>query len=224
MIRMLMLATAILAMASCERRGADPVTATPVAAPQETTADTTAQRAEQAELQAHLGELDAKIARLEGRISAADPVGTGAYARGSTLRVEGNGKESVLERLRRVERELSAATATASAKDATIRTLTAQRDEAMSTGREASEKIDFLASSRESLIAAQQTLAERQERISALNAQLATAELQRLRAERRWYALAGEVLRLTPEDARDLPEMQARIREATRDVRAEARP
>ena len=223
MIRIALLGCAVLASAACTWRSTDP-SAVPSAPSAPSAEATSQQKSEQADLQAHLGELDAKIAKLEGRIAAADPVGVGAYARGSTLRVEGNGKESVLERLRRVERELAAANASAAAKDTTIETLTKQRDVALSSGREASEKVDFLASSRENLIAAQQTLAERQERIAALNAQLATAELQRLRAERRWYALAGEVLRLTPEDARDLPEIQSRIREATREVRSEGKP
>ena len=175
---------------------------------------------EQAALQARMGELDRKIAALEGRLSSTSKAtGTGAYAQGTTLRVEGDGRESVLERLRRLETELAGAQATITAKERQLAEVSRARDDALSHGREVGEQVDALSRSRNDLLAAQQTLAERQERIDVLNAQIATSELQRLRAERRWYALAREVLHLTPEDARDLPEMQSRIREATREVR-----
>jgi chromosome segregation ATPase len=175
---------------------------------------------EQAALQARMNELDRKIAALEGKAgSASKATGTGAYAHGTTLRVEGDGRESVLERLRRLEHELVGAQATIAAKERQLAEVSSARDAALDHGRDVGEKVDALTRSRNDLIAAQQTLAERQERIDVLTAQIATSELQRLRAERRWYALAREVLHLTPEDARDLPEMQSRIREATREVR-----
>ncbi len=176
-------------------------------------------------LSAKVAELDAKIARLEGRMEGRTPqiLGSGAYAKGTTLRIDGNGSESLLERLRRLEREVAAANATAAAKDQTISNLNHELGLAQSTGTQAREQADYLAHTGESLLAAQQTLGERQERIAALTAQAATSDLQRLRAERRWYALAGEILRLTPEDARDLPEIQNRIREATRDVREDVK-
>jgi chromosome segregation ATPase len=176
-------------------------------------------------LSAKVAELDSKIARLEGRIDNRMPTmtGSGAYAKGTTLRIDGNGSESLLERLRRLEREVAAANATAAAKDQTIANLNHELSIAQSTGKQAREQADYLAHTGESLLAAQQTLAERQERIAGLTAQAATSDLQRLRAERRWYALASEILRLTPEDARDLPEIQNRIREATRDVREDVK-
>ncbi len=179
--------------------------------------------AEQHRLDERVAELDAKIARLEGRLGAGEPRGTGAYAHGTTLRVQGEGRESVLERLRRLERELAAAQAEKTVKDSTITELSRRRDEALTAGRTSAERADYLDRVRGDLVTSQQTLAERQERIAALNAALATGELQRLRAERRWYGLAGEVLRLSPDDARDLPEIQSRIREATREVREEPR-
>ncbi len=175
-----------------------------------------------AEVQSKIAELDHKISTLEKRLTgsgAGTTNGTGAYAHGTTLRVESDGRESLLEKMRRLERELAAANATASAKDRTIADLNHQRDEALATGREAGERADYLTHTSTSLVAAQQTLAERQERIEALTAQLATAELQRLRAERRWYLLASDILRLSPDDARDLPGIQSRIRQATREVR-----
>lgn len=212
MIRPLSSLLVLIALAGCQPR-----TAQPPAAPGGAGEG-------QQEVAARVAELDRKIAAIEGRMAADQPAGTGAYARGTTLRVEGDGRESVLERLRRLERELAAANATAAAKERTIGDLTRQRDEARATGREAGERADYLSRTRDDLAAAQQTLAERQERIDALSAQVAVGELQRLRAERRWYALAGEVLHLTPDDARDLPEIQGRIRDATRDVREGAKP
>jgi uncharacterized coiled-coil protein SlyX len=176
-------------------------------------------------LSAKVAELDAKIARLEGRLDSRTPqiLGSGAYAKGTTLRIDGNGNESLLERLRRLEREVAAANATAAAKDQTISKLNHELGLAQNTGKQAREQADYLAHTGESLLAAQQTLGERQERIAALSAQAAASDLQRLRAERRWYALAGEILRLTPGDARDLPEIQNRIREATREVREDVK-
>ena len=180
-----------------------------------------------AKLQTMIAELDHKIAALEKKISAPlqAPLGTGAYSRGTTLRVSGDGSgESLLEKLRRLETELASASANVATKNQQIANLNQQRDQAVSSSRDASERADYLAHSSESLVAAQQTLTERQEQITSLNAQLAAGELQRLRAERRWYQLASEILRLSPEDARDLPGVQSRIRQATRDVRDESTP
>ena len=209
----------LLCLAGCESREPDepmPV----IVAPAMETAATPA--APDAKLQAMIEDLDHKIATLEKKISAPPqaPVGTGAYARGTTLRVSGDGSgESLLEKLRRLETELASASANVTTKNQQIANLNHQRDQAVATSREASERADYLAHSSESLVAAQQTLTERQEQISTLNAQLATGELQRLRAERRWYQLASEILRLSPDDARDLPGVQSRIRQATREVR-----
>lgn len=202
----LLAALACMPATGCARRP------TAVATPEATTAEDIA-------LQSRIADLDRKIGTLEQRLGSGSPSGNGAYARGTTLHVEGDGKESLLEKLRRLERELAAATATAAAKDATIANIAKQRDAAMATSREVGERADYLTHTSESLIAAQQTLSERQERIDALGAQLAAAELQRLRSERRWYQLASEILRLSPDDARDLPGIQSRIRQATREVR-----
>lgn len=226
---------ALLCLAGCESRESDesiPVVDSPPAAsqtvhaseahPDDEPVSVGAPTAPDANLQTMIAELDHKIAALEKKISAPPqaPIGTGAYSRGTTLRVSGDGSgESLLEKLRRLETELASASASVATKNQTIANLNHQRDVAVANNREASERADFLAHSSESLVAAQQTLAERQEQISTLNAQLATGELHRLRAERRWYQLASEILRLSPDDARDLPGMQSRIRQATRDVR-----
>ena len=230
--------SALVCLASCESREPEahlagkPATASHTAPVNETPPDEVKSPSEartsrgeltpaDAKLQTMIAELDHKIAALEKKISAPlqAPLGTGAYSRGTTLRVSGDGSgESLLEKLRRLETELASATTNVATKNQQIANLNQQRDQAVSTSREASERADYLAHSSESLVAAQQTLTERQEQITSLNAQLASGELQRLRAERRWYQLASEILRLSPEDARDLPGVQSRIRQATRDV------
>lgn len=219
------IAGALICLSGCENREQDqpiPVVDPLAASGSPSGVETEAPAAPDAKLQALIADLDHKIAALEKKISAPAqaPLGTGAYARGTTLRVSGDGSgESLLEKLRRLETELASATANVATKNQQIANLNQQRDQAVTTSREASERADYLAHSSESLVAAQQTLTERQEQITTLNAQLATGELQRLRAERRWYQLASEILRLSPDDARDLPGVQSRIRQATREVR-----
>lgn len=225
--RMPWLPGVLLTLAGCESR--EPIDVAPAATPAMETSgmssETAAapQTAGDAKLQAMIEELDRKIASLEKKVAnPATPQisGTGAYSRGTTLRVAGdNSGESLLEKLRRLESELTAASANVTVKNQTIAQLNQQRDAAIATSREARERADYLSHSSESLVAAQQTLSERQEQISMLNAQLAAGELQRLRAERHWYQLASEILRLSPDDARDLPGVQSRIRQATREVR-----
>jgi predicted RNase H-like nuclease (RuvC/YqgF family) len=193
------------------------------AAEAEAKANAKAQAASDAKLQLMIEQLDHKIANLEQKLASPATVsgnGSGAYARGTTLRVASdNSGESLLERLRRLEAELASASANVTTKNQTIANLNQQRDAALLSSKQARERADYLAQSSESLVTVQQTLAERQEQISALNAQLAAGELQRLRAERHWYQLASEILRLSPDDARDLPGVQSRIRQATREVR-----
>jgi chromosome segregation ATPase len=165
-------------------------------------------------------ELDDKIARIERSLGKPPALsGTGAYAQGSTVRLAGHGQETLLERVRRLEQELAAAQATITAKQIAIAQMQRERDEARTQGTEARQEADYLARTRDDLTIAQQALRERQERNDALQAQVAIADLQRLRAERSWYALASEVLRLTPDELKDLPDIQTRIRDATREVR-----
>jgi DNA repair exonuclease SbcCD ATPase subunit len=226
-----LLAALLMAQVGCESR--EPLepepSATPTASADESSAAAQAVKAAEAKaaadakLQQMIEQLDQKIANLEKKIATPTTVtsnGSGAYARGTTLRVAGdNSGESLLEKLRRLETELASASANVSAKNQTIASLNQQRDAALLSSRQARERADYLAQSSESLVTVQQTLAERQEQINTLNAQLAAGELQRLRAERHWYQLASEILRLSPDDARDLPGVQSRIRQATREVR-----
>ena len=171
----------------------------------------------------HLKDLDAKIAKLEDQASRPVRQGSGAYAQWTSLRVEGGGREPVLDRLRRLEQDLVVAKATITAKEAQVRDLQIARADAESSGKLLAEKADYLGHTRDSLQAAQQTLAERQEKLDQVAAQLAASELQRLRSERDFYRLAGEVLRMTQDQTSELPDIQNRIRQQTRDLQTPAK-
>ncbi|MFM2091883.1 MAG: hypothetical protein RLZZ127_2372 [Planctomycetota bacterium] len=171
--------------------------------------------------------LQDRIAALEQRIQAMESArggaaaGTGAYARGSSLRIDGAG-ESVLERLRRMEQELAEARAVIGGRE---RELAAAREQARSLaseGSEAAERAAGLEHVRTSLVTAQQVLAERQTAIEALQAQLAASELARLKAERSHLTLAAAVLRLQPQPAA-VNDLQEQVRAETRSVGVESK-
>ena len=166
-----------------------------------------------APVESRLAALDAKIAGLEQQLAATPGSGSGkgALAHGSSLRV-GGGEETVLERLRRFEQERNAALAQGKTQSERNASLTAELAEARNAGRTLAERADYLARTEESLVAAQQTLSERTAEREAMQARLATSELQRLRGEREYYLLAAAVLKLRPEQLGTLPEIQERIR------------
>lgn len=182
-------------------------------APAGRTARPELQAGEQNAIQAQIDALDEKIGRIEKGLGR----GSGALRQGSTLRIESGG-ETVLERLRRLERELGAANAALAARDARQRELDATLAEMRQANRSAEERADYLARNQESLVTAQQALGERQEQIGRLQAQLAVSELQRLKAEREWYLLAGALLRISPDRTTELPELQERVREQTKEL------
>jgi len=167
-----------------------------------------------------LAELNRKIEALEQQVAAPHRKSTGAMAGGPRLRIEGSSQEALLDRLRRLEKELAVANATITAKEARIHNLEVARADLTATSTDLTRKNDYLAHTESSLVTAQQALAERQEKISQLEAQLNASELARLRAEREHYLLAAEVLRMTPEQAAVLPEIQARIRDQARALQA----
>ncbi len=167
-----------------------------------------------------LAELNRKIEALEQQIAAPHRKSTGAMAGGPRLRIEGSSQEALLDRLRRLEKELAVANATITAKEARIHNLEVTRADLTATSTDLTRKNDYLAHTEASLVTAQQALAERQEKISQLDAQLNASELARLRAEREHYLLAAEILRMTPEQSAALPEIQARIRDQARTLQA----
>jgi len=197
-----MLGAVLLILAGCQERAAPspaPAVTTSVEAP--------------TPVEARLAALDAKIAGLEKQLSTkpGSAGGKGGLAQGSSLRI-GGGDETVLERLRRFEQERNAAQAQNQALAARAAALTGELAEARGEGRTLAERADYLARTEESLVAAQQTLSERSAERDAIQARLATSELQRLRGEREYSLLAAAVLKLSPERLGSLPEIQDRIR------------
>jgi predicted exporter len=169
---------------------------------------------DQAEIQGHLDELAGKIAALEGRLGQ----GRGALRGGSSFMVDGLGNETVLEHIRRLERELAQAKGAIAGKDTVISGLRHDLATATTRGEGLAEKADSLSHVQDSLVVAQQELAERQAANTQLKDQIAASELARLRAERAFYVMAGGVLRLQPGQSQELLDVQDLIRTQVREA------
>jgi hypothetical protein len=169
---------------------------------------------DQEAIQGHLDELAAKIAALEGRLGQ----GRGALRGGSSFMVDGLGNETVLEHIRRLERELAQAKAATAGKDTVIAGLRHDLTLATSRGEGLAEKADSLSHVQDSLVVAQQELAERQVANAQFKEQIAASELARLRAERAFYVMAGGVLRLQPGQSQELLDVQDLIRTQVRET------
>lgn len=167
-----------------------------------------------AKVNEHLRELEDKIARMEKQRGA----GRGAMRYGSSLRVDGANEETVLERLRRLERELSNAKATVAQRSKEISDL----QESLSTSEAAkqtlTERADVLEHAHDNLETAQQELADRQQRLTLLGEQLAASELMRLRIERMYYQLAANLVKLTPGQTQDLVDLQDHVRNQVKEL------
>ena len=170
------------------------------------------------------GGVGAHLARLERRINDLEEKkalnGRGAYAGGSGLRVElgGTGDESLLERLRRHERELTALRAEKTERERQQADTAAALASESDRRRQASERAAALGHVQESLVTARQVLTERQTAIDRLKAELAASELARLRAERAHYLLAAAVLRLPAVPGVELSDLQDSVRQEARNV------
>ena len=215
------LAVTALALALCActptarglRTGAGPGTAQPVPASSETQT-----------LERHLAALEAQIAKLERELGK----GRGAYRDGSLLRIEGRqagGRaEPPLERLRRLERELADAESRIASRDTRVAELIRELQTARDQGRNLGEQAGDLAYTRDALVTAQQALGEARERAESLRGQLASSELQRLKAEREHFRLAASILKLVPGQTTQLLELQDEAREAARQLDGSALP
>lgn len=157
----------------------------------------------------HLVQLESKIDLLEKRMSQ----GHGAYRQGSSFLVAGGGSESVLERLRRLERELTTARGELATRDTTLKEIRTRADGEQKRAENLAEKADSLSHVRDNLVSAQQTLAERQVALEQLNLRLAEADLARLQGEKAYFLLAAGVLRLVPGQSQDLMELQEQVRQ-----------
>ena len=155
-------------------------------------------------VQAHLSNLEAKISSLEGRLA---PTG-GAFREGPNLVVEGGGRESVLERQRRIDRELATTKSTLASREQELTALRARLNDTTARSTRLNEQSDALGHVRDSLETARQELAERQVRLLAANEQLAVSELQRLRGERAYFLLAADLLKLAPGQSQELVDLR----------------
>jgi chromosome segregation ATPase len=182
----------------------------PMDAPASGTAGTPDQRA----IQTRLGELDTKIAQLERQLGQ----GRGALRHGTSFTVEGAEQESVLERLHRVDRELAEAKAALALKDRELAALKAQLATAADHGTALASEADALSRVRDSLVTAQQELAERQTKLAQMGDQLTLSELLRLRAERACFLTAAGILKLAPGQGQELAELQEQARQLVKDL------
>ena len=181
-------------------------------APDSTTGS--AMSADQAAIANHLSELERKITTLEKRLGH----GHGALKEGSTLVVDGGGQESVLERLRRLERELAGAKANYVAKTTETDLLRDRLSIANTRSDGLAAQSDSLSRVRDDLVTAQQELAERKTIIFKLDEQLAATELQRLRVEQRYYTVAAGLLRLPAGQSQELIDLQTQVRKQVKEV------
>lgn len=173
-----------------------------------------AMSADQAAISAHLSELERKISTLENRLGH----GHGALKEGSTLLVDGGGQESVLERLRRLEKELAGAKATYVAKTSETDLLRDRLTIANTRSDGLAAQSDSLSRVRDDLVTAQQELAERKAIIVKLDEQIAATELQRLRVEQRYYTVAAGLLRLPAGQSQELIDLQTQVRKQVKEV------
>ena len=175
-------------------------------------------------LVAHLRDLDAKISRLESRIEPRTLAGRGAFSGGSGLLVglpsgsTGGKDETLLERMRRLEREVGESRALASEREQALAATRSDLERARDQGKLSAEQVDALTHTRDNLITAQQALNERQGAIESLAERLTTTELARLRSEREFYRFAANVLKLTPGQTAELAELQDALRQHLREL------
>lgn len=172
-------------------------------------------------LERHVSALEAQIAKLEKDLGK----GRGAYRDGSLLRVEGRqGGEAPLDRLRRLERELADAEGRIAARDTRVAELSRELQTAREQGKSLGEQASDLGYARDALVTAQQALAEARGQAEGLRGQLATSELQRLKAEREHFRFAAAILKLNPGQTTQMLELQDEAREAARQLDAQAKP
>ena len=143
---------------------------------------------------------------------ATSEVGTGALRLGPGLRLDGGGRESLLERQRRLDGELKAMRVALTEREREA--AEAKRAAELADGRSdsLSTKVEILEHARTSLEDARQEVADRGRRIDQLSDQLAQSELARLKAEQFAYELAADLLKLEPADGQALTDLQLRVR------------
>lgn len=143
-------------------------------------------------------------------LHAAD--GAGAYRDGPTLRLDGMGDETLLEKLRRLDREVSAARETMAQREKEVAALERENGLLRERGRDLTGRLELLEHARVSLEQARQEVADRGRRLESLDTRLTASERSRLLAERYTFDLAAEILALQPGDSQKLIDIQSRLR------------
>jgi chromosome segregation ATPase len=168
----------------------------------------TNEQPEQMNIADYLAQLEQKIANLESRLGHSK----GALVYGPNRLVDGGGNESVLEKLRRLDRELADAHLQLKGKDAEIMILREQVTQTTIKNKDATAQNDALGHVRDHLITAQQELTARKDTITHLEQTLTSSELQRLRMEQTYFTTVAAILRLMPGQAQELLDLQSSLR------------
>jgi len=143
---------------------------------------------------------------------ATTATGTGALRHGPGLRLDGGGRESLLERQRRLDAELAALRAALGDREQQAADAKRSADLAGNRSEALATKVEILEHARTSLEDARQEVADRGRRIDQLADQLAQSELARLKAEQFAYEMAADLLKLEPGDGQALTDLQLRVR------------
>ncbi len=147
-------------------------------------------------------------------LAAADDtaVGIGAFRPGATLQLGDGVGNSLLERLRTLEMDRDQARLDLAARDRLIGELKRALDDERTRSEALTSKVQFLEHARISLENARQEIADRGQKIEALELQLAQSEVQRLRSERFLYDIASDLLASDLGDIATLTAIQGRLR------------
>jgi predicted ribosome quality control (RQC) complex YloA/Tae2 family protein len=149
---------------------------------------------------------------LAASLGAVEGVGSGAFRDGPTLRLEGSGNETLLEKLRRLENEMAVTRDTLSERDKSIADLERENTLLRERGKDLIGRLELLEHARVSLEQARQEVADRGKRLDALSAQVMSSERARLLCERAAFDTAAEILALQANDAQKLLDLQSRLR------------
>lgn len=141
-----------------------------------------------------------------------ESIGQGAFRDGPTLRLDGGGNETLLEKLRRLDRETAEARKILAERDRQVADIERENALLRERGQDLTGRVELLEHARISLEHARQEVADRGKRLDTLAAQLTASERARLVAERQTFDLAAEILALQPGDAQALIDLQSRLR------------
>jgi chromosome segregation ATPase len=160
-----------------------------------------------------VAELQRRIALLERRLAAR---GTGAYRNGPALALGGAGSsdESLLDRLHRLEGDLSSSSGNLEQQRRQIENLRQQLLATKTLGGNLEQQLAVLGEVEDRNQILVQELRATRERLAALERSSAGSELSRLRTEKAYYELAAQVIVLQRGDPNALRQLQERLRQS----------